>query len=140
MKLLLIGGYANVIISLLHVIGLFWAKEMFAFTGVSKDMHDLAMLHPSLPYLLTLLVAVCFMLFGLYAFSAVRKCKLPFIKPVMYGIAGIYLLRGFGFIILDGISNTSSVNHTVFSMIAILIGLLYLIGGRKTFNRSQNPA
>lgn len=136
MKLLLVGGYANVIISLLHVIGLFWAEEMFAFTGVSKEMHDYAMLHPSLPYLLTFLVAVCFMLFGLYAFSAVGKCKLPFIKPAIYGIAGIYLLRGFGFIILDGFSNTFSVTQTVFSVIAILIGFLYLIGGRKAFNKS----
>ncbi len=140
MRLLLVGGYANVIISLLHVIGLFWAEEMFAFTGVSKDMHDLAMLQPSLPYLLTLLVAIFFMLFGLYAFSAVGKCKLPFAKPVIYGIAGIYLLRGFGFIILDGFSKTFSVGEPVFSVIAILIGFLYLVGGKRAFTRNKNPA
>ena len=139
MKLLLIGGYANVIISLLHVIGLFWAEEMFALTGVSKDMHDLAALHSSLPYLLTLLVAAIFMLFGLYAFSAVGRCKLPFTKPAIYGISGIYLLRGFGAIILD-ISNTFSVTETVFSIIAILIGLLYLFGGRKAFHRNETSA
>jgi len=139
MKLLLIGGYANVIISLLHVIGLFWAEEMFALTGVSKDMHDLAALHSSLPYLLTLLVAAIFMLFGLYAFSAVGRCKLPFTKPAIYGISGIYLLRGFGAIILD-ISNTFSVTKTVFSIIAILIGILYLFGGRKAFHRNETSA
>ena len=139
MKLLLIGGYANVIISLLHVIGVFWAEEMFALTGVSKDMHDLAALHSSLPYLLTLLVAAIFMLFGLYAFSAVGRCKLPFIKPAIYGISGIYLLRGFGAIILN-ISNTFSVTKTVFSIIAILIGLLYLFGGRKAFHRNETSA
>ena len=137
MKLLLLGGYANVIISLLHVIGLFWAEEMFALTGVSKDMHDLAALHSSLPYILTLLVAAIFLLFGLYAFSAVGRCKLPFTKPAIHGISGIYLLRGFGAIILEGISNTFSVNETVFSIIAILIGLLYLFGGRKAFHRNE---
>lgn len=98
MKLLLVGGYANVIISLLHVMGLFLTEEMFAFTGASKHIRDLAILHPSFTYLLIFLVAMCFMLFGLYAFSAVGKCKLPFVKPVIYGIAGIYLLRGSGFI------------------------------------------
>lgn len=139
MKLLLIGGYFNIVISLLHVIGLFWAEKMFAFTSVSKEMSDLAALHPSLPYLSTLFVAIIFMLFGLYAFSAVEKCKLPFTKPAIYGISIIYLLRGFGFIILDGFSNSFRVTGTAFSVMAILIGLVYLIEGINIFNRNRSP-
>lgn len=38
-SLLKLGGYCNLVISLLHIMGLFWAKEFFRVTGVAEPMN-----------------------------------------------------------------------------------------------------
>lgn len=125
------GGYINILISIAHLIGLIWADKMFEVTGIGKEMKELAQVHASLPYLLTILVAIFFFLFGLYGFSAAGKYKnLPFLKPAIFGIAAIYLFRGFGELIFDMEKQQASIFlETLYSLIAVGIGLLFLIGG-----------
>jgi len=124
------AGYTNIAIALGHVVGLIWADWMFEVTGVGKDMNELSEIHASLPYLLTLFVAVIFFIFGLYALSASGGFrKLPFINPVIFVIAGIYLARGFGEIIVRSLQGSNGFAETSYSVIAILIGLSFLFGG-----------
>lgn len=139
------GGYMNIIIAIGHIIGLIWAEKMFEVTGIGKEMTDLAQTHSSLPYFLTIFVAIVFFIFGLYGLSADNKFrKLPFLKPIIFLIAGIYLCRGLGELIVDKIQGTNSITETFYSLFALVIGLLFLIGGlkrwkvatgRKTTNR-----
>ena len=130
--MLKIGGYINILIAIGHIVGLFWAAEMFEVTGIGKEMIKLAQTHSSLPYLLTISVAIVFFIFGLYGLSAADKFrKLPFLKPIIFLIAGVYLLRGLGELIADNIQGTNSLAETVYSLFALTIGLLYLIGGLK---------
>lgn len=130
--MLKLGGYINILIAIGHIVGLIWADKMFEVTGIGTEMTELAQTHSSLPYLLTILAAIVFFIFGLYGLSADGKFrKLPFLKLVIFSIAGIYLLRGFGELIVDNIQGTSSINETVYSLIALSIGLLFLIGGLK---------
>lgn len=130
--MLKIGGYINILIAIGHVLGLLWADQMFEVTGIGKEMKELAEIEPSLPYLVTIFVAVVFLVFGLYGLSADNKFKkLPFLKPVIFLIAGIYLLRGLGELVVDNIQGTSSVTETYYSLIALAIGLLFLVGGLK---------
>lgn len=125
------GGYINIVISIAHIVGLFWADKMFEVTGIGNEMTKLAQIHASLPYLLTIFVSVVFFIFGLYGLSADNKFrKLPFLKPVVFVIAGIYLLRGIGELIFDlEKQQANQFMEIVYSLIAIFIGLLYLIGG-----------
>jgi len=130
--MLRIGGYINIIISVLHIVGLFWAEQMFEVTGIGKEMAELGQVHLSLPYLLTIFVAVVFFIFGLYGLSADDKFKkLPFLKTVIFLIAGIYLLRGLGELVVDDIHGTNSTVETIYSLIALSVGLLFLFGGLK---------
>lgn len=131
--MLKLGGYINIIIAFGHIIGLFWAKEMFEVTGIGKEMSELAQTHTSLPYLLTVFVAVFFFIFGLYGLSADGKLKeLPYLKPVIFIIAIIYLLRGIGELIADmQIQQANALLETLYSLIAVGIGLLFLVGGLK---------
>ena len=100
--MLKLGGYINIIIAIAHLIGLFWADQIFELTGIGKEMTELAYYHSSLPYLLTIFVSVVFFIFGLYGVSADNKLRrLPLLKPIIFTIAGIYLLRGIGELILD---------------------------------------
>jgi len=130
--MLKLGGYINILIALGHIIGLFWADKMFEVTGIGKEMTELAQIHFSLPYLLTIFIAIVFFAFGLYGLSADNKFRqLPFIKPAIFLIAGIYLLRGIGELIADSIQGTNSISETTYSLLALTIGLLFLIGGLK---------
>jgi len=111
---------------------------MFEVTGIGEDMTELAQTHASLPYLLTIFVAIIFFIFGLYGLSADHKFrKLPFLKPVIFIIAGIYLLRGFGELLADSIQTTNSTAETSYSIIAIIIGLLFLIGGIRKWKSEK---
>ncbi len=131
--MLRLGGYINILIAIGHIVGLIWAEQMFEVTGIGKEMNELAQTHSSLPYLLTVFVAVVFFIFGLYGLSADRKFKkLPFLRLGIFGIAGIYIFRGIGELIFD-ISQQEAppMTETIYSLIALGIGLLFLFGGLK---------
>lgn len=126
------GGYINILIAIGHLVGLIWAEKMFEVTGIGKEMAELSVTHSSLPYLLTIFVAIVFFIFGLYGLSADNKFrKLPFLKLGIFVIAGIYIFRGVGELLADTIQGTNSKTETIYSLFALTIGLLFLFGGLK---------
>lgn len=131
--MLRLGGYINILIAIAHIVGLIWADQMFEVTGIGKEMKELAQIHSSYPYLMTVFVSVFFFIFGLYGLSADHKFrKLPFVKPAIFIIAGIYLLRGIGELIVDVQSEQANqFLEILYSLLAIVIGLLFLTGGLK---------
>lgn len=133
MTMLRLGGYINILIAIGHIVGLIWAEQMFEVTGIGKEMNELAQTHSLLPFLLTIFVSIVFFIFGLYGLSADGKYKkLPFLKLGIFGIAGIYIFRGIGELIFD-ISRQEAppMTETIYSLIALGIGLLFLFGGIK---------
>ncbi|OJU56349.1 MAG: hypothetical protein BGN96_14685 [Bacteroidales bacterium 45-6] len=140
--MLRLGGYINILIAIGHVAGLFWAEKMFEVTGIQKEMAELAQTNSLLPYLLTVFVAIFFFIFGFYGLSADNKFRpLPFLKPAIFVVAGIYLLRGIGELAFDfEKQQASQLLETAYSLAAIFIGLLYLFGGLKKWvlRRSAN--
>lgn len=128
--MLKIGGYINIVIAFGHLIGLFWAEQMFERTGVTKEMAKLTQIHFSYPYLLTFFVAIIFFVFGIYGLSASGKIrKLPYLKLGVFTIALIYLFRGIGEQSYNIIKGTTTQLETIQSIIALIIGLLFLFGG-----------
>ncbi len=138
--MLRIGGFINIIIAIAHVIGLFWANQMFELTGIGNEMKELFEIHTTLPYLMTFFVSIIFFVFGLYGLSADNRIrKLPFLKTGIFVIAGIYILRGLGELIFDTLLKSNSVSESVFSLFALTVGVLYLIGGLKKWNNLKFP-
>ena len=137
--MLKIGGYINIIIAIAHIVGLLWADNMFEVTGIGKEMAELAKTNSSLPYLVKIFVAIVFFIFGLYGLSADKKIRpLPFMKPVIFTIAGIYLLRGIGELIFDlEKQQANQFLEVTYSLIAVSIGLLFLFGGLKKWKLKQ---
>ena len=137
--MLKIGAYINILIAGGHIFGLFWADKMFEVTGIGKEMIELAQINPSLPYLLTIVVAIIFFIFGLYGLSADNRFRrLPFLKPMIFLIAGVYLLRGIGELIFDlEQQKANQFSEITYSLIAIFIGLLFLIGGLRKWKLKQ---
>lgn len=131
--MLKLGGYINIAIAIAHIVGLLWAEKMLEITGIGKEMAELAQKHSSLPYLMTIFVAIVFFIFGLYGLSADNKLRqLPFLKTVIFSIAGIYLFRGIGELIFDlEKQQANQFLETTYSLIAVFVGFLFLIGGLK---------
>jgi len=130
--MLKIGGILNIIIAVAHIIGLFWAEQMFEKTGAGEGMKELAQIHYSIPYLLTVFVAIIFLFFGIYGVLADSKTrKLPFLKLGIFTIAFIYLFRGIGEQSYNLIKGTTTKAETIQSIVALIIGLLFLFGGLK---------
>lgn len=133
--MLRLGGFINIIIAIGHIVGLIWADKMFEVTGIENEMKELAQIHFSLPYLLTIFVGIVFFIFGLYGLSADNKFKkLPFLKFGIFAIAGIYMFRGLGELLFETLNKTNTLTETTYSLIALIIGLLFLIGGLKKWN------
>ena len=137
--MLKLGGYINILIAIAHLVGLIWAKQMFAVTGISEDMNELSQINASFPYLLTVFGAIVFFVFGLYGLSADGKFKkLPLLKLGIFAIAYIYILRGVGELIY-GIPRQQALPlaETIYSLVALGIGFLYLVGGLKKWNSKE---
>jgi hypothetical protein len=137
--MLKLGGCINILIAVAHIVGLVWADKMFEVTGIGKEMTELALIHSSLQYILTIFVSIVFFIFGLYGLSANNKYRqLPFLKPVIFAIAGIYLLRGIGELLFDlEKQQANQFLEITYSLIALLVGLLFLIGGLKKWKLKQ---
>lgn len=137
--MLKLGGYINIIIAMGHIVGLLWADKMFEVTGIGNEMISLAQTHSLLPYLITIFVSIVFFIFGLYGLSADdRFRKLPFLKSVIFTIAGIYLLRGIGELIFDmEKQQANQFLEITYSLISVIIGLLFLVGGLKKWKLKQ---
>lgn len=136
--MLRIGGILNVLISVAHIIGLFWAEQMFERTGATERMKELAQVHYSLPYLLTIFVAILFFIFGVYGLFANSKTrKLPCLKLGVFAIAFIYLFRGIGEQSYNLIRGSIAMSETIQSVVALIIGLLFLFGGLKNWKKNN---
>ncbi|WP_109851064.1 hypothetical protein [Aquimarina sp. AU58] len=130
--MLKIGGYINILIGIGHLVGLIWPEQMFEKTGVLEEMKTLEQIHFTLPYLLTVFVALIFLIFGFYGLSASEKIKkLPFLKFGIYTIAFIYLFRGIAEQLYNITEQTTTISETIQSVVAVIIGLLFLIGGLR---------
>jgi hypothetical protein len=136
--MLRLAGYLNILIALLHIVGLFWADTMFEVIGIADGMAlAVKRIHPLYPYFITVVVAIFFFVFGIYGLSADNKIrKLPLVKQVIFFLAGVYLLRGIVELIFDfDWQRASPILETTYSLIAVFIGLLFLIGGIRKWRK-----
>ncbi len=137
--MLKLGGYLNLLISLLHFAALLRLEEAFLITGVSGRMAQAAAVWQPLPLVLTLLVALLFAAFGVYALAGagVVKPRLPWIKPILYTIAAVYIIRGLAGLAFYYTDEIPDFLQTLFSLAALGIGLLYLLGTWSAFSRNS---
>lgn len=126
-----IGGWANILIGVGHVLAMVRLREISEWVGGPGDGR-LQALHPSLPYLLTFGTGLVFVGFGLYALSAcgdIRRLPVPWL--VVLGITWIYVVRAVGGVGIGGFLEDVRAREFVFSSIALVIAVLYGIGARS---------
>lgn len=127
--MLLAAATLSFAIALLHFIMIFVGAPAYEFFDAGSEMVELAASGSPWPALITLLLTVGFVVFGLYAFSgAGRFRRMPLLRPALVAIAAIYTLRGLvvvpealGRIEADGTA-------IIFSAVSLVIGLAYAVG------------
>jgi len=138
LRVLRIGGWANITIGAVHVVGLLSAWTMFRAVGVEEDMRELATQGAALPYVVTLFTAAAFLVFGLYALSGAGDLRrLPLLRAGLAFIAVVYVYRARWGI---GALSEGDAAEVAFAVIALLIGLCYAYGAVARRRADTAPA
>ena len=129
---LIIGGSLNLFIALVHLIAIFVGAPAYEFLDAPL-LAFYSEMGSSFPAVLTACVTLFFLLFSVYAFfSAGSKVRLPMQKLFIKAIGWLFLFRGlalFWYIYLK-VTNSPFASHKEigFSLFALFIGILYLMG------------
>jgi hypothetical protein len=129
---LLAASAASFAVAAMHVAITFAGPSAYEYFGAPGNLVAAAKRGSAVPALVTLIIALVFAGFGLYALSgAGRAPRLPALRILLVGISGIYLLRGLVVVpeyILYSYARTLPARMMVFSLIALAIGLIHAVG------------
>ena len=124
-----VGGWANILIGVGHWVAMGRLREISEWAG--GPLVDRPGVFMLVPYALTLVTGGIFIIFGLYALSAVGDVRrLPYSTPVVVFVCWIFLLRGLGGTGMGGFIEDIDVKNLAFSSIALVVGVLYALGAR----------
>src|SRR5512140_2798553 len=135
--LLFLGAMANFALALLHIGIILVGPRAFLYFGASGLAQQASRGSP-LPDILTLILAVIFIGCGVYALSGAGILpRLPWPRAALLLISFVYLLRG-AIVIFDVLrailGAAYPLRQTVFSLVALLIGLVLLAGTIQRWN------
>lgn len=130
---LLAATVANAMAALLHLACIAFGAPWYRAMGAGEQMARMAERGDPYPAIVTTAIACVLLVWALYALSGAGVIRrLPLLRPVLWAITGIYLLRGIaGFVIAP----SSAIGRTETfwwwsSAICVAIGLVHLIGLR----------
>lgn len=121
-----------------HLVCLLRLDAVIRLYGIETPMRTLAALWPPLPYAATVLIAAGLAGCGLYALSAAGTIRrLPLLRPIVYAVAGVFLLRAVAGVPRLFVEGAAPAPGTELLSIAIAAGLgaLYLAGGLRAFRK-----
>ena len=136
-----LAGWTNIALAAAHVVCLIWAYSVFRAVGIEGDMRRLAEQGgAALPYVVTLIVAAGFFVFGLYGLSGAGVVRrLPLLRIALVPIAAVYVLRG---TLLGGFGAVAAGDaaQIAFAAVALAVGLGYAAGALAQIRSSQPSA
>lgn len=138
--LLLAAAALSAIAALLHVGCILFGPPWYRFFGAGEQMARLAAAGSPVPALITAGIATLLALWAAYALSGAGVIRrFPLLRPALFTIAGIYLLRGLAGLALAAFApGERSVAFWCWSsLICLGIGALYLAGTRQVASRAH---
>lgn len=133
---LIAGGVISALIAILHLIlAIHPAYYKIIGAGQTSGLSQFAEQNPGGASAVTFVLALIFVVWALYAFSAAGVIgKMPLLRPALIAITAIYILRSFflpseiRMVLREGYPFV----FIIYSTISLAAGLLYLIGQLKT--------
>ena len=127
--LLRAAGASSVAIALLHVVIILVGGPGYRYFGAGEEMARAAEAGSLFPAALTAGIAMVFLAFGCYAFSATGiGRRLPLLRAGLVVIGLIFTLRGLAVFPQAARGAGLPVRWVVFSAVSLGIGVLYLAG------------
>ena len=130
---LLLGGSLSILAGLLHIGVIIGGPEWYQFFHAGNALVSLTRQDSPLPDIITAGIALILFFWGIAAFSGAGLiAPIPWLKPVLMIIAGIYLLRGVVIIpLLFFAPQLIDAFMVITSAISLIIGLSYAAGIRQ---------
>lgn len=137
--LLRVAGALSGVVGLLHLAIVFVGAPGYRYFGAGERMAQLAEQGSATPAVITLGLAMVFLAWSAYAFSGAGVLRrLPLLRTVLIAIGVIYTARGL--LLgpqmvwhLSGHQAAVPEKQLVFSGVALITGLAYLIGTRESW-------
>lgn len=141
-RLLFLAGMGSFFVAFLHIIIMYVGAPAYRYFGAGEEMASLAESGSLQPVIITTAITVLFMLFALYAFSGMNLIfRLPFVKQVLLLVGVLFTLRGaaaaFFVYLLVSTGSGEWIKDIVFSLVALSIGLMYLIGRQELVKKNE---
>ncbi len=125
-----IAAWMTFVLAIGHILCMPWLDKAFELYGIEGVMNQISAINIYLPYIITIIIAICFALCGFYALSAAGNIRrLPMLWLGVFTIAGIFLFRtGIGcfWMLINGTYPLTDLSSVVVSG---SMGLLFFIGG-----------
>jgi len=140
---LIAAGVGSASVALLHVAIVLIGPPAYRYFGAG-ELAPLAENGSLMPAIATAGIALVFATFAAYAFSGAGLLRrLPYGKPVLIAVGGIYTLRGL--LLLRDLFFILSGKHTaphmaVFSLVSLLIGIVHLVGTMRLTPKNASEA
>ena len=132
-----LAGLSSSGVAVLHLVIAFAGAPAYRYFGAGERMARLQERGSLWPAFVTVLLTLMVAFWAAYAFSGARLiARLPALKQGLVLIGAIYALRGLALIpqavlLVSGASPSLRPRHLLFSLVSLLIGLLYLLGVRR---------
>jgi len=132
---LVVAGILSFAASVAHVFIIFGGPKWYRIFGAGERMATLAEKNPLKPALITAGIAIVLAVWAIYAWSGAGVFPgVPFLKPGLVIITGVYLVRGVVGLIAPHVSAHPAIraNSKAFwlwsSLICTLLGAIHLLG------------
>jgi hypothetical protein len=142
--MLRLGAAASLAIALLHVGIAIAGPDALRYFGSGERAAELAASGSPLPAAVTVAIAVLFAGFGACALAAAARRAWPGrLRAALVVVAVLYLLRGIGAIPQSAVLLSAPfefpVRFLVFSLVALVVGLVHVAGLVGAWKESRQP-
>ncbi|MBD3382424.1 MAG: hypothetical protein GF404_09535 [candidate division Zixibacteria bacterium] len=133
------GSLVILAISGLHIYFIFAGPEIYRFFGAGEKLASMLESGSVIPTISTFVLAIVFALFAVYGLALAGFIKeLPFQKQVVLAVSIIFILRSLLMLKLLADPENVPLQMILFSLVALLVGLLYLHGWLELRNSTKS--
>lgn len=137
-----IAGVCCLALAVFHLVVIFIGAPAYRYFGAGETMAQMDEAGSLVPALGTLVIVAVFIGFAAYAFSGAEMIRpLPLLKLGTYAIGVVFSLRGIAVFFqvrqLMQSPDALPLREPFFSLVSLIIGLMFIIGARYDPNRSR---
>ena len=139
-SLLAVGGSLSAALSVLHVVVIVMGPSGYRYFGAPEEFARMTEAGSIAPAVLTGLFAAIFAIWAVYGFAGARLIpRPPLVRLGLVVISTVYILRGLSALpealLLARAPEAFPPRFLVFSVVSLVVGIVYALGTRQAWRR-----